>query len=134
MCIRDRTTTYTNNSKKSQRVTLQDDIRADGGKEDMAKSPNGTSSRFWFHDRFWNQAYVFESTDHKIQSTSNSRTYLLKYDNAEGDTRITLEPNKSYSITRRIIPSVNLPSALAVADSIGGQEVARSSILVTDSS
>ena len=127
------TTTYTNDSKKSQRVTLQDDIRADGGKEDMVKSPNGTSSRFWFHDRFWNQAYVFESTDHKIQSTSNSRTSLLKYANADGDTRVTLEPSKSYSITRRIIPSINLPSALAIADSVGGQEVARSSIVVTDS-
>ncbi|MBM79683.1 MAG: hypothetical protein CMJ78_03695 [Planctomycetaceae bacterium] len=110
------TSTYTNTSQKEIRVTLQDDIRADSGREDMVKSPNGTSNKFWFHDRFWNQAYVFQSTTHQIQSSSNSRTSLLKYADADGKTRVSLPAGESIKVVRRIAPAANLPSALAAVN------------------
>ena len=36
-------------------VVLEDDLRADAGKEDMSKSPTGTHDLFWVHDIFWQQ-------------------------------------------------------------------------------
>ena len=56
------TTTFTNRSQQPQTVPLEDDLRADGGKEEMVRTPNGTADRFWLDDRFWGQAYGVDSS------------------------------------------------------------------------
>lgn len=101
------TSKYVNRGDKPLTVRLEDEIRADGGKEDMRKASNGTHDLFWFHDTYWGQAYGVEAVGRKIQSESNSRTTVLKY--VDGETSsVTIEPGKSFSLVRRVFPGTNL--------------------------
>lgn len=115
------TTRYQNPGDAPIKVTLQDDIRADGGKEDMPKAPNGVNDLFWIHDRYWGQAYGVTAKGLKIQSESNARTSVLKYQTSEGTDEITLQPGEEYTLTRQVFPGSNLLDVKAVAASLQGK-------------
>jgi hypothetical protein len=102
------TTKYTNTQAAPLDVELVDDLRADGGKEDMAKAANGAADLFWFDDRFWQQAYGFEAEGRRIQSNSDARTSTLKYVDAAENATVTLAPGESVAVVRRIAPGRNL--------------------------
>lgn len=114
------TTRYTNAGDNPLTVPLEDDLRADGGKEDMVKSPNGVADLFWIHDRYWGQAYGLTAEGRPIQSQSNSRTTVLKYRRPNGEDEITLEPGQSFELVRRIFPGTNLLDVRAVAREFQG--------------
>lgn len=64
---------WTNTTKADLTVVLEDDVRADGGKEDMVKSPAGTHDLFWVHDVFWRQAYGIHAPGYRIRVNGNAR-------------------------------------------------------------
>lgn len=109
------TSTLTNRSQKTQTVTLEDSFRADGQKEDMVRTPNGTSDRFWLHDRYWGQAYGLDAQNYKLQMTSDTRVTTIKYQAGDGTTEIKLEPGKSTVLKRRLYPGANLVDVNAIA-------------------
>ncbi len=108
------TTKYTNESNAPITVQLVDDIRADSGKEDMPKAPNGTADLYWMHDRFWGQAYGVSGDGLEITSQSNSRTSTLTYRPANGTNKVDIAPGKSFSFTRRVFPASNLIDIKAI--------------------
>lgn len=108
------TSVYTNKSAQPIDVSLEDDFRADGQKEDMVRSPNGTADRFWLHDRYWGQAYGLDAPEHKLQLNSDARITKIVYENAAGQTKVTLAPGESYSLIRRVYPGRNTLDVQAV--------------------
>ena len=109
------TTTFTNRGQKSQEITLEDEFRADGGKEEMVRTPNGTVERFWLDDRFWGQAYGLDAEGSTLQLTSDQRVTTIKYEPRGGSSKVTLEPGKSFQLKRRLYPGVNLVDVNAIA-------------------
>ena len=102
------TTRFTNPADAPMEVPLTDDLRIDGGKEDLEKSPNGVGPVFWAHDKYWRQAYAIEAVGHQLEMNSDPRTTTLKYrDPAERDT-LTLRPGESFLLTRRLFAGANL--------------------------
>ncbi|MCA9079642.1 MAG: CehA/McbA family metallohydrolase [Planctomycetaceae bacterium] len=83
-------------------VTLQDDMRIDGGKEDLAKSPNGTHDWYWAEDRYWGQAYGFRATGYKVQSNSDSRRGHLTYLGKGSQDMITLKAGGEFVLRREL--------------------------------
>jgi hypothetical protein len=102
------TTKYANTGAAPLDVELVDDLRADGGKEDMIKAANGTADLYWFDDRFWQQAYGIEADGRRLQSNSDARTSTLKYVDAAESGSVTLAPGESVAVVRRIAPGRNL--------------------------
>ena len=125
------TSTFTNRSAKPMTVPLEDDFRADGGKEDMVRSPNGTSSRFWLYDRFWGQAYGLDAEGYKLQLTSDSKNTTIKYENAAGETSVKLAPGESFSLVRRLYPAATIFDVHAIAQNLPTSQETR--IAVRDS-
>lgn len=115
--------TYTNSTAKPLEVSLEDDFRADGQKEDMVRSPNGTADRFWLHDRYWGQAYGLDAPEHKLRLNSDARITKIAYENAAGQATVTLAPGKSYSLTRRVYPGRNSVDVQGVAAGLRQQAV-----------
>ena len=109
------TTTFTNRAQQTQTVSLEDDFRADGGKEDMVRSPNGTVDRFWLDDRFWGQAYGLDAEGYSLQLTSDQRVTSIKYEAKDGMSKVTLEPGKSFQLKRRLYPGANRVEVNAIA-------------------
>lgn len=100
------TTTFTNSTKTELSLVLEDAIRADGGKELMTKSPNGTSDVFWISDNYWKQAYGVRG-DLPIRSNSNARESILAYERPAADYAM-LKPGDSFTLSRAIVPGQNL--------------------------
>lgn len=110
------TTTWTNTTKSDWQPVLEDDIRADGGKEDMIKSPNGTHDIVYIADNFWRQAYAVTAKGYRIRTNRSSRESVLAYEPVEG--KLTpVAPGNQFSFTRHIAVAENLPEALALAAS-----------------
>lgn len=114
------TSIWTNTTQSDVTVVLEDDLRADGGKEDMVKSPNGTHDLFYFHDIFWQQAYAIRAPGYAIRCNSNSRVCSLNYEK-QGESDPTLKPGESFEFKRQIVVGKDLPEVLAVVDELGGQ-------------
>jgi len=125
------TSTWTNITKQDWTLSLEDDLRADGGKEDMVKSPNGTHDLFYFHDIFWQQAYGIVAKDYKIRSNSNSRECVLNYEPADGKPTI-MKPGQSFTLQRQIIVAKDLPAVLATANLMAGVELQNSRFTIKD--
>ncbi len=83
------TTAYRNTGNAAISVTLEDDFRADGGKEVMPRTPNGTKDTFWLHDRFWGQAYALDVEGRKIQINSDAKNSQLKYVDDAGEAKVS---------------------------------------------
>lgn len=109
------TTTFTNRSEQPQTIVLEDDLRADGGKEEMLRTPNQTTERFWLEDRYWGQAYGLDSAGASLQLSSDSRTTAIKYEIKDQGSKVTIEPGKSYQLQRRLYPGSNLVEVNAIA-------------------
>lgn len=96
------TSTFTNRGTTTLNVPLEDDFRADGGKEEMVRSPNATTDRFWLYDRHWGQAYGLDAAGRKMHINSDARVSAIKYESEAGQTQMTLEPGKSFVLTRHL--------------------------------
>ena len=96
------TSTYTNRGSSTLTVPLEDDFRADGGKEEMFRSPNATTDRFWLYDNYWCQAYGLDAAGLKMQLNSDARMTAIKYENEVGETGVTLEPGQSFKLKRHL--------------------------------
>lgn len=108
-------TEYRNDLKKTITVVPMDYIRADGGKEEMVKTPNGTHDNFSIVDEYWQQAYLL-TAEPKIQCNSNSRSSTLKYiDSGSGDF-YSLKPESSQTLTRELSPGKTLFDAESAAE------------------
>ena len=108
-------TTLTNRSQKSQTVVLEDELRADGGKEEMVRSPNGTADRLWLEDKFWGQAYGLDAEGYSLQLTSDQRITAIKYESKGGSSTVTLAPAQSIQLKRRLYAGTNLIEVNAIA-------------------
>ncbi|HUQ71481.1 MAG TPA: CehA/McbA family metallohydrolase [Planctomycetaceae bacterium] len=125
-------TTYHNVGKESIAVSLEDDFRADGGKEDMVRSPNGTADRFWLHDQYWGQAYGLDADGRTLQLNSDARTTQIKYVDGMGESKVTLEPGKSVTLTRRVYPGRHAWDVHAMAAKMQGRSTTLAKFRVRD--
>jgi hypothetical protein len=114
------TTTWTNTSAADITLTLEDDLRADAGKEEMPKAPNETEDLFWFHDIYWQQAYGIWAPGFRIRCNSNARESVLVYEPAD-EKPVLVKPGESFSLTRQIFVNRDLPAVLADFDEARGQ-------------
>jgi len=126
------TTTYTNESQGMLAVPLEDDLRADGQKDDIVRTPNGTTDLFWFHDQYWGQAYGIEAVGLKTVVNSNTRTSTLKYESKTAGASVMLAAGQSFELVRRVFPGVDLPQVRAIAAGIGGETSREVALTVTD--
>jgi hypothetical protein len=109
------TSTFANRGAKPLTVALEDDFRADGGKEEMTRTPNGTVDRFWLYDRYWGQAYGLDAEGYKLQLSSDARITTIKYENAAGETSVKLMPGETFSLKRRLYPGTTIFDVQAIA-------------------
>jgi hypothetical protein len=103
---------WTNISAADVTLTLEDDLRADGGKEIMPKTPNGTVDLFWFQDVYWQQAYGVHAPGFRIRCNSNARESVLVYERVDGQP-VVVKPGESFTLLRRIYVHRHLPGVLA---------------------
>ncbi|MHC4877334.1 MAG: CehA/McbA family metallohydrolase [Planctomycetota bacterium] len=115
------TSLFTNETSEAITVPLTDDMRVDARNEDIVKSPNGRTDLFWFHDQFWGQACAVEPVGLAVETNSNSRTSTLNYESDSIDQEVTLEPGKSFELTRRLYPGSDLPHVRAINAEINEQ-------------
>ncbi len=106
---------WTNTTKADITLTLEDDLRADAGKEDMPKAPNGTHELFWFHDIYWQQAYGIHVPGFRIRCNSNARESVLAYEPLDGKP-VVIKPGESFSLLRLMFVAKDLPTVLANYD------------------
>lgn len=127
------TTTWKNTTGQDWTPVLEDDIRADGGKEEMIKSPNGTHQVVYIADNYWRQAYAITAEGFRIRTNRSSRESVLAYEPAEGKLS-SVAPGEEFSFTRHLAVAENLPEALALAGSVqpNAPEFTRVRIHMTD--
>lgn len=94
--------TFTNRSSKALTVTLEDDFRVDGQKEDVVRSANGMANRFWLYDPYWSQAYGLDAEGYTLQLNSDARLTTIRYENAMGESTVKLEPGATFELKRRL--------------------------------
>lgn len=112
------TSTFTNKTAQAQTVSLEDELRADGGKEEMVRTPNGEVDRFWLTDKFWGQAYGLDAAGYTLQLTSDQKTSTIKYQSADGKMNVTLESGQSFQFKRRLYPGNNHVDVNAIAGNL----------------
>ena len=125
------TTTFRNVTDKQKTFKLEDDIRADGGKEYMGKNRSGDVGFAWIEDRFWGQAYGVFSEHGKIRTNTNARESVLKY-LVDGESTKTLQPGEKFDLVRWIVPGKNLLDVRAAIAMHNGQEVRNTKLIVKD--
>lgn len=106
------TSTWKNSTDKELPLVLEDDLRADGGKEDMPKAPNGKHELFWFQDVYWQQAYGIHVPGFVIRSNSNAKESVLAYE-AENGQPVVLKPGESFTLTRHLFAAQHLAGVMA---------------------
>lgn len=112
-------TRWKSNSVETLAVTLEDDMRADGGKEDMKKIANGVADWYWFEDRYWGQAYGFRSPGRQARSNSDSRRGRITWVGEGGSGEIALSPGESFELRRELTCG---PDRLHVAERFAMQD------------
>ncbi len=125
------TTTYKNESTAAVKVPLTDDLRCDGGKEDMLKTPSGTSPRLTIEDRFWHQAYGFEAKDRQLLTNSGPNRSEIKYVAADGNHEVEVPAGGSFTLTRHITAAPTLPE---VAAQLSGEAAVKVTLTVQSQS
>ncbi len=120
---------WKNTTKAELTVVLEDDLRADAGKEDMPKSPTGTHDLFWVHDIFWQQAYGIHAPGYRIRVNGNARESVLVYEPIDGKP-VVLMPGESFELVRHIFVNRDLPNVMAdYEESIGKGDPLRNTAL-----
>lgn len=127
------TTKFTNAGDKPLDVPLIDDLRIDAGKEMIVKSPNGTSTLFYAHDRFWKQAYAIGAAGLPLEMNSDARTTTIKHQ-INGMDKVTLMPNGEFQFTRWLFVGRDLLEAKALAAEMRGDVLPRVLIRVVGES
>lgn len=89
-------------------ITLSDNVRLDGGKEDLLKTPNGTHEFFWGDDRFWRQTYGWKADQHTITSRSDTNRSSLLYRGENPEEAFALPPGETTRLSLRILVADNL--------------------------
>ncbi len=130
-------TMYKNSSAAPLTFELEDDLRLDGGKEDLIRSPNGEHRSFWAYDRHWNQAYgLLLKSNPMLAGTmlinSDARLSTFSYKSMEGKTEKTLAPGESFTITRWLWPAENLLDLRAMQDPGDGTVASRAALMISD--
>ncbi len=121
--------TWTNASAADLTVVLEDAVRADGGKEDMPKCPDGDRRLFWFHDIHWQQAYGVHVPGYRMRAKNGNRETDLAYESEAGGS-VVLKPGASVTVRRMIYVNVDLPAVRADhADSLGTGDRLQSYVL-----
>lgn len=126
------TTRYTNTGSAPLTFDLTDDLRADGQKEDMLKTPNGTNDLFWIEDRFWGQAYGIAAEGRRLQTNSDARRTQIKYVDDGEAASITLAPGESAQLVRSIAPAGNLLAVRSVFGAALGAEYTPVTLAIRD--
>lgn len=103
---------WTNTTNADLTLVLEDDLRADAGKEDMPKTPDGNVELFWFHDIFWQQAYGVYAPGFRIRCNSNARESVLVYEPVDGKP-VVVKPGETFSMTRWLFVSQDLSGVMA---------------------
>ena len=111
---------WTNTTNADLTLVLEDDLRADAGKEDMPKMPDGTGELFWFHDIFWQQAYGVYAPGFKIRCNSNARESVLVYEPVDGKP-VVVKPGETFSMARWLFVAQDLSGVMA--DYMDGREM-----------
>lgn len=111
------TSTWTNTTNSEITLRLEDDLRMDGGQEDMVRSVGGVEPMFWIHDLHWQQAYGVFAPGFEVMINGNDRETVLRY---QTETRepIRLPAGESWEFTRKIIVARDLPEVRAVHDEL----------------
>jgi len=127
-------TDYQNDGDQPISLSLSEELRADGGKEDMINRGSGKSDMYWFADRYWGQAYgIVPQEGWQIQSQASSRTHKVEYlGTMNEDSHITLPAGEKFSFTRLIYPGSNLLEVLANRARDLGKQVQMVEVAVTD--
>ena len=121
--------TWKNTTPGDLTIVLEDDLRADGGKEDMVKCPDGTRRLYWFHDIHWQQAYGVHAPGGRMRVKGGSRESVLTYELEDGRS-LVLKPGESFSLQRQIYVNVDLPAVRAdYLTSLGAADTLRSVVL-----
>lgn len=128
------TTRYRHHSGAPLTFSMHDDLRADGGKEDMQKTPNGAVDEFWFEDHFWKQAYGFRAVGHKQQCNSDARRTAITYLTSAGQDAVTLKLGQTIELVHQIACGTNRIEVEAAFAQAAGQAVVPVAISVTDAS
>ena len=121
------TTTYKNETSAAVKVPLLDDLRCDGGKEDMLKTPSGTSARFTIEDRFWHQAYGLEAPGRQLLTNSGPNRTEIKYVDAHGYHEVEVPAGGTFTLTRHLTAAATLPE---VAAQLSGEESVKVTLAV----
>ena len=106
-------TTFKNETSAAVKVPLTDDLRCDGGKEDMLKTPSGTSPRLTIEDRFWHQSYGFEATDRQLLTNSGPNRTEIKYVDANASHEVEVPAGGSFLLIRKLTAAPTLPEVAA---------------------
>ena len=116
---------WTNTTKADITLTLEDDLRADAGKEDMPKTPDGTHDLFWFHDIHWQQAYGISTGGLKLKMrcNSNARESVLSYEfpDQPKDRPAVVKPGETFATVRFLFVAKDLPTVMALHEDILGK-------------
>lgn len=105
---------FTNTGEKPLLVPLTDDFRLDHGKEEVAKSPDGEADLYWIHDIYWGQAYGWLADGAKVVANSSTRGAAFQYAMPDDKPSVTIEPGKSFELTRHIAAAPHLPELRAI--------------------
>ena len=103
---------WTNTTNAALTLVLEDDLRADAGKEDMPKTPNGMVELCWFQDIVWQQAYGVYAPGFKIRCNSNARESVLVYEPVDGKP-IVVKPGETFSMMRLLFVAQDLSGVMA---------------------
>jgi hypothetical protein len=113
------TSTWKNTTAADVTLVPEDDLRQDGGKEDMQKSAEGVQELFWFHDVHWQQAYGIAAPGFRVRVKTNARESILTWERQDGQP-IVLRPGEEFSLTRRIFVSRDYAGVLADFETANG--------------
>jgi hypothetical protein len=101
-------------------LVLEDDLRQDGGKEDMLKSAEGLQDLFWFHDVHWQQAYGIAAAGYRVRVKTNARESVLTWEREDGQP-IVLRSGEEFSLTRQIFVARDYAGVLADYETVTGR-------------
>jgi hypothetical protein len=112
--------TWKNNSAADLTLIPEDELRQDGGKEEMQKSVEGLQDLFWFHDVHWQQAYGIAAEGFRVRVKTSARESVLTWERQDGQP-VVLRPGEEFSLTRNIFVNRDYAGVLADYEAASGR-------------